>query len=110
MNCHHFLKLKKRLCPSSIDPPVAKINEKGELITEPHALKELYLKTYSKRLSHRDMKPELIDIYNLKMELWANRAQIIEKCKTIDWNHKCLKNVLTKLKRNKTIDPCGILN
>ena len=42
-------KLKKRICPKAIDPPMGKRNEDGLLITAPNLLKELYLQTYQKK-------------------------------------------------------------
>ena len=70
LNRRGFWKMKKKLCPKHIDPPMAKHDSKGNLITNPAALKKLYLQTYTERLSHRPMKPELLDIFYLKSELW----------------------------------------
>ena len=63
-------KLKQKLCPISVDPPMAKNDEIGNLITAPEAIKNLYVRTYQDRLRNRQMKPELMDVYFLKTELW----------------------------------------
>ena len=52
-----FWKLKKKLCPSSKDPPMAEYDEKGNLVTNPNTLKTVYLKAYTKRLAQRDIRP-----------------------------------------------------
>ena len=39
-------KLKQKLCPRPQEPPMAKKDEKGNLITVPKSLKELYKRTY----------------------------------------------------------------
>ena len=49
-------KLKSKLCPIPLDPPTAKLDENGCLVTNTEELLNLYLDTYSKRLSHRKMK------------------------------------------------------
>ena len=43
-------KLKKLLCPNQTDPPMAKRDRKGNLITSPFLLKKLYMDTYKERL------------------------------------------------------------
>ena len=52
-------KLRKKLHPSkTIDPPMAKVDTKGNLVTAPNLIRKLYLDTYKNRLSHRQMKNE----------------------------------------------------
>ena len=103
-------KLKQRLCPSNSDPPMAKHDEKGNLITAPETLKKLYLETYVKRLSHRDMKEDYLDIYFLKTDLWQSRLEIIKEVKTPPWKMADLEAVLKSLKNNKCMDPNGMIN
>ena len=64
-----FWKIKQKLCPKAADPPMAKIDENGTLVTTPTLLKNLYLRTYSKRLQHKIMKPELNGALDVKTEL-----------------------------------------
>ena len=103
-------KLKQKLCPNVIDPPMAKKNEDGSLITAPELLKSLYLRTYQKRLENRIMKKELMDVYFLKEELWKSRMIELRRKKTEPWDKKKLKEALKTLKNNKTMDPNGMVN
>ena len=41
-----FWKMKQKLWPSSCDPPMAKHDKEGNLVTAPGALKKLYLENY----------------------------------------------------------------
>ena len=47
---------KQKFLPRPLDPPMAKIDESGLLITSPNLIKELYLKTYKHRLRSRQIK------------------------------------------------------
>ena len=49
-------KLKSKLLPRPSDPPMAKKDAGGNLITAPLPLKKLYVETYRKRLEARPMK------------------------------------------------------
>ena len=75
-------KLKQKLCPSSKDPPMAKCDNMGNIITAPETLKKLYLETYRKRLRQRTMKDEYLDIYLLKTELWGARLNMLRNTKS----------------------------
>ena len=103
-------KLKQKLCPTAVDPPMAKRDEKGNIVTAPETLKRLYLETYKKRLRQRTMKEEYLDIYFLKSELWAWRLREMRTIKTPPWNMSNLDALLKSLKNNKTADPNGMVN
>ena len=105
-----FWNLKKKICPQTVDPPMAKVDESGILVTAPNLLKDLYLRTYSNRLKHRLMKPEYSDLFCLKMELWTSRLENLKECKSSDWTMKNLEEELYNLKNNKTMDPHGMIN
>ena len=81
-----FWKLKQKIWPSSCDPPMAKHDNEGNIITAPQTLKNLYLETYIERLKHREMKPELMDVFFLKSELWLSRLQNLKQKTTPEWN------------------------
>ena len=51
-------RLKQKLCPRNVDPPMAKKDVNGELVSEPGKLKQLYANTYKHRLRHRVIQPE----------------------------------------------------
>ena len=103
-------KLKKKLCPLKSDPPMAKLDNNGNLVTTPEALKNLYLETYRTRLKHRDMDRKYMDIFFLKSELWQIRCQNLKQIKTKPWTMNELENVLKNLKNNKSMDPNGMIN
>ena len=63
-------KLKSKLMPREMDPPMGKFDEKGNLITAPNALKTLYLDHYVKRLQHRIIKGDYTENYDKKVALW----------------------------------------
>ena len=50
LNCIKMWQLKKRICSKSQDPPIAKLNEQEELVTESSQLKQLYEATYKKKI------------------------------------------------------------
>ena len=56
------------------------------------------------------MKPELLDIFFLKEELWFWRFKELKGKKTDNWNENDLYAALKSLKNNKTIDPNGMVN
>ena len=73
-------KLKSRLCPRPTDPPTAKLDNSGKLVTNPDKLLNLYLEKYVERLSHKKMKAEYDDIFILKNQLWKLR---LEQCSEV---------------------------
>ena len=103
-------KLKKKICPPKTDPPMGKKDEKGAFITAPNLLKNLYLKTYEKRLENRPMKKNLMDIFFLKEKLWSCRLENLKTKETEPWKHYELEKALKNLKNNKTADPHGLIN
>ena len=105
-----FWKLRKKLSPKFEDPPMAKKDKDGNIITAPEALKKLYVDTYRERLRNREMKPELMDIYFLKKELWDYRNEEMKNEKANRWNNKDLEAVIKKLKNNISRDPNGMIN
>ena len=103
-------KLKKKLFPLAVDPPMAKRDQAGNIITAPEAIKDLYIDTYKDRLKNRSMKPELMDVYFLKTELWASRNENMKKNKSMPWTREDLEAVLKSLPNNKSMDPNGMIN
>ena len=103
-------KLKNALCPKQSDPPMAKRDKNGTLITSPQLLKNLFLETYKDRLRPREIKSELEDLFCLKSELWDLRLKELEAVKSKLWTIEDLDRVLKSLKTNKTRDPQGLIN
>ena len=109
-NNHMFWKLKSKLCPAVGDSPMAKRDKNGNIITAPESLKLLYADTYSERLSNRIMKSQLMDVFHLKEELWTSRIKELHLKKTEAWTINQLRDVLKKLKVNKSTDPNMMIN
>ena len=105
-----FWKLKKKLWPEAPDPPMAKKDVHGNLLTSPDGIKNLYLQTYSKRLENRQMDPKFLDMYFLKMELWDIRSNNLRYSSSTPWTFKDLEQSIKKLKKNKARDPLGMTN
>ena len=103
-------KLKKSLHPLQSDPPMAKYDKSGNLITAPPLLRKLYLDTYVHRLRHREIRPELTEVYRLKTTLWNRRLEVLKSNKTQNWTLDDLTKTLKGLKNNKARDPDGYIN
>ena len=103
-------KLKRKLFPQETDPPMAKKDAYGNLITSPILLKKLYADTYRNRLRQRQIEPKFNDIFLLKTELWKMRVINMMEKKTQMWEMDQLNKVLKSLKSNKTNDPNLMIN
>ena len=103
-------RLKNKLLPREYDPPMAKKDNFGNLITAPEPLKQLYLETYKERLKHRKINDEFIENYEKKVMLWDLRFKMLKSSKSENWTLKQLDKALLSLKKNKTRDPGGLIN
>ena len=103
-------KIKSKLFPQNIDPPMAKKDNAGNLITSIKPLKMLYLETYVHRLRHRPMREELHDLLELKNTLWEERLNQIKNNISKCWQLCDLEKVIKSLKNNQTRDPHGMIN
>ena len=103
-------KVKNKLCPKPRDPPTAKKDEKGNLITAPAALKKLYLQTYKTRLEHRKISERYQDLRDLKNELWDIRFQYLKEKPTTPWIIVDLEKATKTLKNNQARDPNGMIS
>ena len=89
---------------------MAKHDKEGNIITAPEGIKNLYIDTYKERLRNRIMKPELMDLFFLKSELWAYRNIELKEKVSKSWTQEDLNVVLKSLKNNKSFDPNGMIN
>ena len=103
-------KLKSKLCPKAQDPPMAKRDYAGNLVTAPELLKRLYADTYEHRLRHRKIAEKYSDILCKKSELWARRLRHLKVKVTNPWSMANLEKVLKSLKTNQARDPLGMIN
>ena len=108
---HNQLKtwrLKKKLAPkNSEDPPTAKINKNGELVSDKSALEKLYLDTYVDRLQPNQTPEDLQDIVKLKNLLFGLRLNLSSKNTSREWTLSDLDKVLKSLTNNKARDAHG---
>ena len=101
-------KLRKKIAPKNIqDGPSAKLNKKGDLITEKSELERLYLETYLDRLTPNPVFEELKDIVELKDLLFDLRMNMCSQVKSRDWDMSDLDKVLKGVKNNKARDAHG---
>ena len=98
LNHTGFWKLKRKQCPRGQEQPSAKRDSVGNIVTAPQALKNLYLETYRKRLSHREMKIDFQDLLHLKTQLWVSRLNHMKGLKSLPWTMRQLETVLKSLK------------
>ena len=109
LNSVKMWELKKKLGASKKDIPVAKKNTEGNLVTNSVQLKELYKDTYKKRMEHKVMKPELSNMYTMKMYLYQLRMVVSKETKCTDWSEEDLSKVLKNLKKKKSADSDGLV-
>ena len=104
-------KIRQKICPKhEVTPPVAKIDEKGNLISNKDGLMSLYVNTYKHRLRHRDMESGFSYLRDLKDFLFEERLQLSKLRKTPWWTEHDLLKVQKSLKLNKSADPSGFIN
>ena len=111
LNSNGMWNLMKKVFPKNAQSlPVAKKNMKGQIISNPEALKELYLDTYVHRLRHRPIKTEFLELKQLKETLFSLRLKLAKLRKSKPWTENELDKVLKSLKKNKARDPHGLIN
>ena len=104
-------KVKKKICPKNeVSPPIAKLDQFGNLVTNQEQLKSLYVDTYKDRLRHRDMKPSISYLRHLKDFLFNERFELSKLRKSMDWTPDNLLKIQKSLKTRKSADPSGLIN
>ena len=76
INTQRFWKLKKKLCPKIREPPSAKLDSNGKLITSKDEINKLYVETYKSRLQPRKIKKEMEDMKLFKEETFELRRKL----------------------------------
>ena len=102
--------LKSKYPKISQPTPVAKTDNKGNLITKHEDLKKLYLKTYKQRMRNRPIKDGFDDFKVLKENLFHMRLKLAEEKKSELWTINQLEEAIKTLKKNKSRDPNGWIN
>ena len=110
INTSKIWKMKKRMCPRAKEPPMAKKDKRGNIITTEKGIKHLYKETYIDRLKPNKMREGLEDLQQAKDKLFEERMKTASKNKTSPWNREQLVKVLSSLKKDKARDPHGLIN
>ena len=103
-------KVKSKVCKKAGDPPMAKKDSRGNLVTAPTQLKNLYSDEYVHRLRHREIKDSLETLKSLKEDVWSSTFRILCSIESPDWTNEDVEKVLSKMSRNKSRDPLGYVN
>ena len=103
-------KIKQRICPKSSESTLsAKVNSKGQLITDKTGLLNLYREEYQVRLRHRNIIPKYEQLMKSKELLFDLRLSLSKMRKTPDWTNQQLSKILRSLKVNRTRDSEGLI-
>ena len=103
--------LKKKIRPKNkAAVPVGKKDVKGNIVTDQHGLKSLYLDTFVWRLRERPIRPDLVEVKNLKEKCFEQVLELCRKTKSKPWSAEDLESVLKSLKNGKCRDPHGLIN
>ena len=102
-------KVRNRLNLKGSDPPAAKLDLSGNLVTEYQALKELYKDTYKNRLAPKAPLPGYEQITYLKDILFKLRCKLSFMRKSEPWTENQLYDICKKLKSNKARDENGMI-
>ena len=103
-------KLKKKLFPWPKEPPTAKKDGFGNLITAPSALKNLYLSTNKNRLEHRKIKEWYEDIRKLKSDLLELSFENLKETPAEPWTLEDLEKATKSLQNDQSRDPDNMIN
>ena len=100
--------LMKKLSPkNTIDPPAAKKDNLGELVTDQEALETLYLETYKSRLQPNPVSKDMAELKYLKEYLYDMQINLAKGRTTNDWTIDDLNKALKTLENNKARDEHG---
>ena len=105
-----FWRVKNKICSKNGDPPMAKRDSQGNLVTSPENLRALYLETYQQRLRKRKINTNFEDLMIMKNELWKYRLAYLKGKVTNPWTLASLEKAHKSLKNNQARDPMGLIN
>ena len=101
-------KMKKKLAPkNTMDPPAAKKDQHGTLITDKSQLEKLYDKTYLDRLQPNKTVAGLEETQELQNYLFELRCEAAKMNVSDDWTEEDLEKVFKSLRNNKARDAHG---
>ena len=98
-------RLKKKLSPkNTIDPPAAKKDEHGNLVTDRVELEDLYLRTYQNRLHPNPISEKYEELKALKEYLFDIEMKLSKSHVSKFWSIEDLNKALKSFKNNKARD------
>ena len=101
-------KIKQKLVPKNgKEPPVAKRDKNGNLVTGKNQIKRILVDNSIERLSPNKMEESLEEIENLKEKLYELRLNSSKDKKTADWSSQDFEKVLRCLPNGKSRDLQG---
>ena len=103
-------KVKQKVCPKTVDPPMAKLDVHGNLVSDPQTLKQLYQETYVHRLRKRNIIADYCEIEPLRNLLFSLRLSLSRTQRSEPWSKSQLWTVLKSLKVGKSSDCMGFVN
>ena len=92
---------------NSFDPPCAKKDKNGYLVTEKEALEKLYIETYTERLKPNEVREGFSELKIMKEYLFQINHKIAKARPSYDWKLKDLEKSLKTFKNNKSRDEHG---
>ena len=100
--------LKKKIRPKNkAAVPVGKKDGQGNIVTDQHGLKVLYLETFVWRLRERPIRPDLGDVKQMKEKCFDQILELCSKTKSKKWTSEDLDIVLKSLKTENVETPMG---
>ena len=109
-NAGQLWKLRKKLSPRPLDPPMAMESKDGVLLTDHNEIAKEALKHYTNLLENKPIKEKYKETQVLKDKLCESRLKIAASVKTEPWTQENVKFVIRNLKNNKSRDPYGYAN
>ena len=104
----HIWSLKKKLAPKNTsEPPTAKHDLQGNLISDRTTLEQLYKDTYAARLTPNQISPDLEDLKSLKAYLFQSNFELAQTVSSNEWSLTDLEKALKSLKKHKARDIHG---
>ena len=111
LNLQQIWKLNKKLWPKHGNTlPIAKRNQRGKLVSNPHELKKVLAREYKDRLRQRSIRQDLLAMRNRRKKIFLLKMKLSGKRRTPDWNLTQLERALKDLKNNKSRDFEGYVN
>ena len=78
--------MKKKIChKTTADPPCAKKDKNGDIVTNKEALEKLYVVTYNDRLKPNPVKADTVELKALKEYLFNMNFETAKENKSTDW-------------------------